>query len=153
MPIITPLAGSTRRAIAAATMLALSCLTHSAHAHEYYAAGFKIIHPWSIHTESNQTSAPVYMHFEGITESDRLISASTPIADKVDIVGSPSGGDTPTQPGIALPAGQDLELKPGQQHLLLTGLKVQLLESRSYPLTLVFEKSGTVETMLSVGGH
>ena len=38
-------------------------------------------------------------------------------------------------------------------HLVMLDLKSPLQWGRSYPLTLVFEKAGAIDTMLSVGAH
>jgi copper(I)-binding protein len=41
--------------------------------------------------------------------------------------------------GIALPAGQAVELKPGGYHIMLLGLAQQVKEGDTVPLTLVVE--------------
>ena len=51
---------------------------------------------------------------------------------------------------IDLPPGQTVELKPGQLHLMLQGLKAPLKADGKVPLTLKFEKAGEVQVELKV---
>lgn len=138
-------------------LIALCTLTVAAQAHEYYAATFKIIHPWADATAAGTSIAPVYLKFEEITESDRLIGARSDIAEKVELRGKPDNDTlaevSPTLPAIAVSAGSTTDLHPGGSHLVMLGLKTPLLWGRSYPLTLIFEKAGAIETVLSVGSH
>ena len=43
---------------------------------------------------------------------------------------------------IALPAGQTVKLGPGGYHVMLFGLKQQLKEGETVPMTLVVEDAG-----------
>jgi hypothetical protein len=45
---------------------------------------------------------------------------------------------------IDLPAGRSVALEPGGFHIMLMGIKKPLEESRSFPVTLTFEKAGNV---------
>lgn len=50
--------------------------------------------------------------------------------------------------GLDLPAGKAVELKPGSYHLMLTGLKNQLKEGDTVPITLIFKnKEGKRESV------
>jgi copper(I)-binding protein len=140
-----------------ATFTALLAFTAAAGAHEYYTASFIIVHPWSMPTPTGATTAPVYLKFDQITAGDRLIGARSDFADKVELrskvpVGS-MNENSPLEASVALDAGSTADLAPGSTHLLMLGLKAPLQWGRSYPLTLVSEKSGEVQTMLSVGSH
>ena len=46
--------------------------------------------------------------------------------------------------GIEVPAGGLAELKPGGFHVMLMGLKAPLEEGGSFPVTLTFERAGSV---------
>lgn len=51
-------------------------------------------------------------------------------------------------PGLALPAGKAVDLKPGSYHVMLMNLKQQMKAGDSVPLTLVFEdKTGKRDTV------
>ena len=51
---------------------------------------------------------------------------------------------------IDIPPGQTVELKPGQLHMMLVGLKAPLKAGDMLPLTLRFEKAGDVKVDLKV---
>ncbi len=57
--------------------------------------------------------------------------------------------------GLALPAGQTVELKPGGYHLMLMDLKAALPKDSKLPLTLVFKdatgQQSRLELQLPVG--
>lgn len=140
-----------------ATFAALCALVATAVAHEYYTASFKIIHPWAEPTEPGASMAPVYLKFEEISADDRLIGARSVFAGKVELRSPLKAGvlaETSAPLGaVAVTAGSTTSLGPTSAHLLMLELKAPLLMGRSYPLTLVFEKSGAIDTMLSVGAH
>ena len=89
-------------------------------------------------------------------EADRLISASSPAADVVQIHEMAMEGDVMKMrqlaDGLELPAGQTVVLSPGGFHLMFMGLKQAFVEGETVPVTLVFEKAGTVELALPVLG-
>lgn len=122
-----------------------------ASAHEYYANHFKVIHPWAEPTAPGAKSAAVYMKIEEISEGDRLLSAQTSLAEKVELH---AGADTMGPlPAIDLPLGPDIELDANTGYLKLIGLTAPLEWGRSYAMTLVFYKSGPLDVMISVGAH
>ena len=117
-------------------------------AHEYYGKSFTLIHPWAEPSAPDAQSADIFMDFEGVEQPDRLVGASSSLATGVELRGSE---DNLAPEGIAVLA--QTSLKPGGAHLVLTGLKQPLELGRSYPLTLEFEKSGTMNVMISIGAH
>ncbi|MFN7168084.1 MAG: copper chaperone PCu(A)C, partial [Pannonibacter sp.] len=46
--------------------------------------------------------------------------------------------------GIPVPAGATVELKPGGLHVMFMDIKQPLKEGETLPITLTFEKAGTV---------
>ncbi len=87
-------------------------------------------------------------------KADRLVSASTPVAGRVEIHESMvMGGKAMMHPrprGIELPAGKTVALKPEGFHLMLVGLKKPLKVGETVPVTLKFEKSGSVAVSFKV---
>ena len=136
-------------------LLVLCAACWPAQAHDYYAKFFHIYHPWAEPTEPGAADSAVYVKFDEIAADDQLISASTSLADRVELRGpagvSPSGTEGLLLNGIALASGSEVELRPGSARLVLKGLKLPLQLGRSYPITLEFEKSGVVFVMVSVG--
>jgi periplasmic copper chaperone A len=140
----------------AALFLIPTTLPSSASAHEYYADGFTIVHPWALPTAPGVNAAEVYLRFDDISSDDRLVSAKSLIAASVVIIESvptdapPKEGNSPT---VALRSGVATELSPGGTRLVMRDLSMPLQADRSYPLTLVFERAGTIMTTVSIGNH
>jgi periplasmic copper chaperone A len=92
------------------------------------------------------------------TEADRLLAASTPAAETVEIhaikVVGPDTKMRPVENGLRFPSGTTIVLKPRGYHLLLTGLKAPLVVGAKVPVTLTFEKAGTrtVEMIVEAPG-
>ena len=137
----------------AAKALALCLLAAAAQAHEYYAGTFTIVHPWTDATAPGAVSAPVYLKLEQITADDRLVEARSSFAGKIELRNGSMGAGSAQVPALALKTGTDLDLNARGVHLVMLDLKAPLQWGRSYPLTLVFEKAGAIDTMLSVGAH
>ena len=79
---------------------------------------------------------------------DRLLGASTPLAwcvriQRTQLVdGRP---ETTTVPGgLVVPAGATVTLEPGVSHLALFGLRSNLVQGQTFPLTLYFNRAGEV---------
>ena len=89
-------------------------------------------------------------------DADRLISASSPAAATVQVHEMAVQGDMmkmrPLAEGLELPPGETTVLAPGGFHLMFMGLKQAFVEGETVPVTLVFEKAGTVEIALPVLG-
>ncbi|MCB1424960.1 MAG: copper chaperone PCu(A)C [Brucellaceae bacterium] len=52
--------------------------------------------------------------------------------------------------GLPIPAGETVELKPGSFHMMFLEVKEPFREGGTVPVTLTFEKAGTVEAELTV---
>lgn len=96
-------------------------------------------------------NAPVAGAFLTITNSgpdDRLIGAQTTAAGRVEIHEMTMEGDVmkmrPLAEGLALPAGETVELAPGGYHLMLMDLAAPLVEGQTAEITLTFENSGEI---------
>ena len=81
-------------------------------------------------------------------DADRLVAASSPLAETVEIHGikvvGPNIQMRPFSDGLALPAGVSKTLKPRGYHLLLRGLTAPLAKGSTLPVTLTFEKAGAL---------
>jgi len=87
---------------------------------------------------------------------DRLLSATTPVADHVMIHASETGADAVTRmihlDVLDLPAGQTVRFAPGGMHLMLMDLADKLAEGERFPLTLTFERAGGITVDVPVLG-
>ena len=52
--------------------------------------------------------------------------------------------------GLEIPPGATVELKPGGFHIMFMGLKAPFAKDKKVPLTLVFEKAGSIDVELPV---
>ena len=84
---------------------------------------------------------------------DYLIGASTPIANRVEIhtqvieegVMKMRRIDT-----VALHSEVTTQLEPGGQHFMLIGLTEPLVEGRTFPMTLLFERAPPLDVVVSI---
>ncbi|OEO31887.1 hypothetical protein VW23_014095 [Devosia insulae DS-56] len=87
-------------------------------------------------------------------EADRLLSAASPVAGVVQIHQMKMEGDlmkmNELPDGVEIPAGATVTLAPGGLHIMFMQLTQPLVEGTRIPLTLTFEKAGSVEVELSV---
>jgi copper(I)-binding protein len=52
--------------------------------------------------------------------------------------------------GIAVPAKGSLQLRPGSYHIMFMGLKRQLRHGERFPVTLRFQRAGSVTVQFAV---
>lgn len=100
--------------------------------------------PWIRGTIAQQTTTGAFMQLTAERDT-RLVQASSPVASEVEIHEMRLEGDVMRMrrlDGIDLPAGKQVDLKPGGFHLMLTGLKAPFQEGGRVPVTLVFRKEG-----------
>jgi copper(I)-binding protein len=114
----------------------------------------EIAHPFARATAvTAKTGAAYFTIVNAGASDDRLIAASSPIAEKSELHATiDDNGVMKMRPlvAIAVKAGERVELKPGGMHLMLTGLKAPLKVGQSFPLTLTFEKAGPVTVTVGV---
>jgi len=88
------------------------------------------------------------------TEADRLVSASTPAAEVVEIheIVDNNGMKEmrPLEHGLEIPAGETITLAPGGYHIMMIGLTGDLQAGMSFELTLTFETAGEVVVTVPV---
>jgi copper(I)-binding protein len=90
------------------------------------------------------------------TAADRLVSASSPAAGKVEIHEMTMQDGVMKMRelagGLPIEAGKAVSLAPGGYHLMLIQLKAPLKKGDQVPVTLTFEKAGKVDVTLDVQG-
>lgn len=104
---------------------------------------------------SSTTAAYLTIHNQG-GEEDRLVGASSPIAERATLhISLEVGGMARMRPvtQVDLPTGETVAMTPGGGlHLMLEGLREPLREGATVPLTLRFERAGDVQVEAEVVG-
>lgn len=100
-----------------------------------------IADPWVRATVPQQQASGAFMTLTA-TKPARLVEVRSPVAGVVELHEMKMEGDVMRMravPGIGLPAGRAVELRPGGYHVMLMALKQTLVAGETVPLTLVFE--------------
>jgi periplasmic copper chaperone A len=123
-------------------------------AHSYQQSDVQIGHIWARATAKGAHAASVYVPLlnKGKTD-DVLVSVTTPVAEHTMLHESKvvdGISKMTTLDSIALPAGKPVAMRPGGKHIMLMGLKQQLVEGQSFPLTLKFDHAGEVKVEVMV---
>jgi len=112
----------------------------------------EVSNAWARATPAKAETGIAYLRIRSPT-ADRLVSVSSPVAKKVELNTMEMSGMVMKMRPLAsldIPADQPVTLKPGSEHIMLTGLNGPLREGQSFPLTLTFEKAGTREVTVAV---
>jgi len=127
---------------------AVLCIgANSAQAQDFKQGHLTISQPYARATVPGQTSGGGYLTLHNDGPADRLISASAPVSNAVELHSMTMQGDVMRMrqlDAIEVPAGKTVELKPGGMHLMLMGLKAPLKAGDSFALKLKFERAGEV---------
>ncbi|RCW63111.1 copper chaperone PCu(A)C [Pseudorhodoferax soli] len=131
---------NTLRTILAATLLAAGAAQ----------AQVTVQDAWVRATVPQQKGTGAFMQLRSAKDV-RLVSASSPSAPIVEVHEMALQDNVMRMrhvPGLELPAGKTVELKPGGYHVMLMDLPAQVKAGDTVPLTLVFEgKDGQRESV------
>ena len=138
--------------VATASLLLFPVL---ASAHDYTLGTLEIGHPW---TRATPPTAKAGGGFLTITNTgstpDRLIAARSTASDKVEIHEMKMDGNVmrmrELEKGLEIPPGATVMLKPGGYHIMFMELKSPLAKDAKVPVTLVFEKAGSIDVEMKV---
>ena len=141
------------RHLALAALVAILALP--AFALDYKLGAIEIGQPWTRATPPTAESGGGYLVLKNTgTTPDRLIAVKSPAADKVEIHEMKMDGNImrmrEVEKGIEIPPGATVELKPGGFHVMFMGLRAPFAKDAKVPLTLVFEKAGSIDVDLMV---
>lgn len=135
-------------------VMSLPGLVQSAAAHEQTLGNLVLHHAWARATPGGAKSGAAYVEIENKGDQpDKLLGAAADIAEMVEIHKMSMENDVMVmKPAGALdiPAHGKVELKPHGLHIMLMGLKHPLKEGDTFPVTLTFEKAGSVELQVVV---
>lgn len=138
----------------------------AAHAggHDHSAMDMDVVKAGSLEVSEGTTKAmlpgqPVgggYVTIKNTGDSDdKLIGVESSSAGRAEIHEMAMVNDVmkmrKLDDGIVIPAAQTVELKPGGLHMMFFDVKKPFAEGDKVPVTLIFEKAGKVEIVLSAG--
>ena len=136
--------------------MALSICSVAGLAHEFAKGDLMIAHPWARPTLTAKVPAGVFFDIinDG-AEADRLIAVKTDLAKSAEIHVTETDENGVARmhmlkDGLAAPEHATTSLKPGSYHVMLIGLDAPLAVGQSFPATLIFEKAGDVEIVVTV---
>lgn len=109
---------------------------------------------WVRPTVPSQNASAAYLSIHNAGPgADRLLSVSTPVASSASVHStSTTGGIMRMRPAGPVPiaGGQQITMRPGGLHVMLTGLKAPLRAGGTVALTLRFERAGNVKVALPI---
>jgi len=130
----------------------------SASNHDYTLGALKIEHPYARPTVPAARTGAAY--FKAIKNNgstpDRLVSASTPRAERVELhtMRIDEQGVMRMRElanGMPLPPGREVAMAPGRgEHLMLINLRQPLKAGERFPLVLQFERAGKIQVEIVV---
>jgi copper(I)-binding protein len=117
----------------------------------------KISAPWARATPKGASVGGGYMKITNTgTAPDRLVGGSTDIARQFELHEMKMEGNVmkmrPVANGIEIKPGQSVELAPSGYHVMLVGLKQQLMQGDHFKATLEFAKAGKVDVDFTIEG-
>ena len=143
-------------ALASAGLALAILLAHgSTVAHNYEKGELSVRHPWTRAMTSGETVAAGYLEIRNLgRQPDRLIGASSPAAERVELVLVREGAMVRMHEVLSLEVAsrERLLLRPNGSHLLFVGLARPLAKGERVPLTLRFERAGELHVELEVQG-
>lgn len=113
---------------------------------EIKAGAIEIQQPFARATPAKMGGAFMTLVNTGMA-GDKLLKAASPVAESVELHTHVKEGDVMRMrpvPAIEIAGHGRTALEPGSYHVMLIGLKQPLKEGTSFPLTLTFEKAGSV---------
>ena len=136
------------------SLLALLLFTSLVFAHSSEKGEIQVRHPWSRATPPGAKVGVGYMEIRNNgRQPDRLLSASTPLAKKVEMHVTERDGEVLKMRQVKsfeIPARERYELRPGGAHLMLVDITRPLQKGERIALTLRFERAGELEVQLEV---
>ena len=112
--------------------------------------------PWARATPKGAKTGAAYMTLMNKgPSSDRLIGATTLLADKVQFhqeIEDSGVSHMREMPGVDLAPGAKIVFKPGALHMMIVGLRQPLTQGQTFQLTLQFQKAGNLNLTIPIQG-
>jgi len=137
-----------------AAVAALAFAATAALAHDYVIGNLRIDHPAARPTPPGARTASAYFTIQNTGKAaDRLIRIASPAAASIELHSMTMDGNLMKMravAGIDIPAGGKVTLASGGYHVMLVDLARPLAIGDKVPLTLTFEKAGSIDVSIWV---
>ncbi len=119
------------------------------------AAAIELHDAWGTPTPGGRDISAGYVEIiNGTDAEDRLVSVSSPRAERVEVHEMSMEGGVmrmrAVEGGLAIPAGETVALAPGGLHLMFYGATQPFAVGESIPVTLTFANAGEMQIAMSV---
>ena len=132
----------------------IAALSAPVSAQPYILGNLSIDRPWSRELPPVAPNGAAYLRIEnGGNEAVRIVSASSPIADRAELHTHETEGGVMKMRhlhSVEVPAQGGVSFEPGGLHVMLFGLKEPLVAGESFPLTLGFQEAGEIEVKIEI---
>jgi len=137
-----------------AALAALITFATPSMAHDYKTGDIEVGHPWSRPTPPAAKVAGGYVTLTNTgSQSDRLISVTSPIASRAEIHRSVvENGVASMRPleGVTVEPGDTVDFEAERLHFMFIEPDRQLRDGDRFPATLVFENAGSIDVEFMV---
>ena len=117
------------------------------------AGALRIVNPWTRAAGQGMQGGGFLTIRNTAAEPDRMISATSPAAGRLELHTHIRDGDVMRMRPVAdipVPANGEVTLQPGGLHLMLIGLTQPMNDGGTIPVTLRFERAGEVTVSFAV---
>ncbi len=138
-----------------AAMIVLAVPAGASLAADTAAGGLTISNPWARASTGGSRPGAAYLTIANTGGADSLTGATSPAAGRVELHRIIHDGGRARMGRIGkiqLPKGKSVALEPGGRHIMLMGLKRQLKEGETFPLSLYFVRAGKVDVTVRIMG-
>ena len=122
--------------------------------HSHEKGDIQVRHPWSRATAPGAKVAVGYMEIRNRgTQPDRLLAASTPLAERVEMHVTQREGEVMKMRQVKdfeIPARERITLRPGGSHLMLVDITRPLQKGERITMRLRFERAGELQVEVEV---
>ena len=144
-------------ALAVMTLAAVSLGTPALAEDPVAVGAMRIMHPWARASIGHGKNGAAFLTIVNTGGAeDKLVAATTDVAKSAEIHQSKMEDGVMKMRmlmgGLTIPANGKVELKPMGMHVMMMGLTEKLIEGEALVLTLTFEKSGSIDISVPVGG-
>jgi periplasmic copper chaperone A len=122
--------------------------------HELALKDLRVGHPYARATPPGARAGAAFFTVENRgAQDDRLVAVASPVAAAAELHTMAMDGTVMRMRAlreIDIPAGAKVALKPGGFHVMLLDLKQPLAAGEKIPMTLTFERAGSINVTVNV---